>query len=119
MVFEPAQLKKAVDGAQAAASGAPALRLLSGTSVLNFLPQPMRWEFVVWDLPRVLVGCLPDSAMYNWCRTVPLGEMPFVISTCIEGGTTAIQGPSGKREAPPPYNFDNPWLTMPGTVTFQ
>lgn len=72
----------------------------TSSSVRRSCPPPPPWDlWHVCPFLKMLVGRLP-SAMYSWCRTVPLREMPLVISMHTEGGTTALEGVSGKDEDP-------------------
>nr|WAK77476.1 MAG: structural protein [Totiviridae sp.] len=117
-VYTLPRLHKLVSGAQKAVSGAPPLEVVRGHPALNLLARPERWDSLVWDLttvrelPKVLVGCLPDLVMYNWCDSVPQEDMPFVITTCIEGGTRPLEETGGKATYPPD-GFNGPLLTMP------
>lgn len=75
-----------VEGAHRAVSNAPSLEIAPGLSALSLMARPHRWEPIVWDLNtvrplgKILVGCLPDTVMYNWCESVPIEDMQFVIS---------------------------------------
>lgn len=93
-------------------------KLADGTTATDLLARPTRWESNVWDLTnvrplaKVLVGTMPDSVMYRWCRTVPSEDMPFVVSAINDIGTTLLTA-FPEHGFDPPIGTEGPTLVMP------
>nr|WAK77604.1 MAG: hypothetical protein [Totiviridae sp.] len=100
-----------------AVHGAKALRVTADLEATRFLRRPTRWEPNTWDLTnatpmnKVVPGTMPDSVMYTWCRSVPQEDMPFVITTKIDGASCALVDAIDSTH-PPPRDYDGAFLEM-------
>nr|WAK77680.1 MAG: hypothetical protein [Totiviridae sp.] len=116
-VFQPGRYLDMISDALCAIHGAKALQVAPDMEASRFIARPVRWESNVWDLTnvrplnKIIPGSLPDSVIYTWSREVPQEDMPFVITTKVEGATSALH-PLKTGCKPPPVGYDGPFLEM-------
>nr|WAK77673.1 MAG: hypothetical protein [Totiviridae sp.] len=116
-VYQPGRYTALISKIMTAVHGAKALRVTAELEATRFLRRPTRWEPNTWDLTnatplnKVVPGALPDSVMYTWSRSIPQEDMPFVITTKIEGASRALVDAIDSTH-PPPRDYDGPFLEM-------